>query len=840
MASTSPAAQPLVSGAEESGGVRTILFVDMVGYSRRVEVDELSALDFMSGCFDTLRVLAHRHGGAVVKTMGDGALLVFPDSVSAVRLGIEFHRIVQKIQTGVRDPNLFRIGIHAGPIIERNGDVLGNAVNVAARLQEQAQPGTCLVSEVIRDGLSAEHGIRFEAAGTQRLKNLSQWIEAFRVIDAPSASTGPPESENAVIAVLGQTGLIGADGRRRMPGSRHARSLLGYLALCPGHCEAPDRLVALMWPEARNGTVLGPLDDTVDELNHLLPERMRRLLLRDDRFVMLDAMAFQTDLDSFEHALRRGSVPETLSSDGRWPDRILIDADGLSPEFDGWLRILRASWKRRLMQGLERVLEQTAGNADSHRAAAEAILRQEPGNEVASLALIRHFVVRGSMAPALEEFTRLQEYLSRTHGAQSGPEILQTVRRVLDGKSRKTPPADALEAAPRPRRMLRLLVDRFTAPVADEHLARTFRADLMANLARFREWSVIDGDRNAGSDERADYGVAGELHDDPVRAITIRLTEKPTHRMIWSETYDVETGGWYAAQLSIVRQVAAAIERYVSADRLAATLSTPGARPTSHDTWLRGDRAMMRWTPEGAEEARAIFSSLLEEDPDYAPAMTSLASMTNISHVVWPGLTRNVADTQRADALAARAAEIDPMDSRNQRAVAWSAALNGSFARASMHLDLALKLNPVSPTTLASCAMGFAWFGEREKADATVTRLFAVSEVFPEWIWGYLASTLFLLDRFDKAVEAAEIAGDSIVDIQGWLAAALQSQGHGMRARAAAERFVSRVSDVWAGSEPATPHSVRDWFVTAFPIRRKEDRSKLATALDAAMGLSGQ
>ena len=125
--------------------------------------------------------------------------------------------------------------------------------------------------------------------------------------------------------------------------------------------------------------------------------------------------------------------------------------------------------------------------------------------------------------------------------------------------------------------------------------------------------------------------------------------------------------------------------------------------------------------------------------------------------------------------------------------------MTGAFARASMHMDLATSLNPNSPTTLASCSMGFAWFGEHGKAEANLTRCLAISRTLPEWGWAYNASTCFFLDRLDAALEAAELGGTSINDIQGWIAAIHARRGDTTAAGAAFARFFETISASWAG-----------------------------------------
>ena len=155
----------------------------------------------------------------------------------------------------------------------------------------------------------------------------------------------------------------------------------------------------------------------------------------------------------------------------------------------------------------------------------------------------------------------------------------------------------------------------------------------------------------------------------------------------------------------------------------------------------------------------------------------------------------------------------------------------GAFERASVHLDLCLSLNPNSQANLGSCAMGFSWFGERERAESLVTRLLAISHNLPGWIWGYLASVHFFSGRLEEALKAAELSGRSIVDNQGWTAAILARMGRIEEAGDAFNRLLSDVSRNWVGKQPPKPGDVYEWLSQAYPIRNDSDRSLLSDSL---------
>ena len=147
-----------------------ILAADVVGYSRLVGEDE-------EGTLERLKVLRRtvadpkikEHRGRVVRTMGDGLLVEFASVVDAVRSAVEIQR-----EMALRNADLpadrrieFRIGINLGDIIKDKGDIFGDGVNIAARLEALATPGGICVSRVVRDQVRDKLGFAFDDRGEQ-------------------------------------------------------------------------------------------------------------------------------------------------------------------------------------------------------------------------------------------------------------------------------------------------------------------------------------------------------------------------------------------------------------------------------------------------------------------------------------------------------------------------------------------------------------------------------------------------------------------------------------------------------------------------------------------------
>ena len=184
-----------------------ILAADCVGYSRLMATDdEGTLLRLNQGRHEIIDPAITHHRGRLVKTTGDGFLAEFTSVVEAVRCAVEIQsRIAERNAGEPSETSLeFRIGINVGDIVEQDGDIFGDGVNVASRLESIAEPGGICVSERVRDDVGSRLGLSFEDLGEQALKNIPRPVRAYRVrATAPSlAAEQPSLPERPSIAVL--------------------------------------------------------------------------------------------------------------------------------------------------------------------------------------------------------------------------------------------------------------------------------------------------------------------------------------------------------------------------------------------------------------------------------------------------------------------------------------------------------------------------------------------------------------------------------------------------------------------------------------------------------------
>ena len=167
-----------------------ILVADVVGYSRLTEEDEAGTLRDLKALRDNLIDPAIReNGGRIVNVMGDGLLAEFSSVVNAVNCALHMQRPSAQQDTAAGDtrPLKLRIGVHLGDIVVDDEDVLGDGVNVAARLEALAEPGGICISQQAFDQIENKLDVRAEDLGEIPLKNISRPIRVFKV----AASSDP-------------------------------------------------------------------------------------------------------------------------------------------------------------------------------------------------------------------------------------------------------------------------------------------------------------------------------------------------------------------------------------------------------------------------------------------------------------------------------------------------------------------------------------------------------------------------------------------------------------------------------------------------------------------------
>jgi len=174
-----------------------ILAADIVGYSRLMGEDEVGTARAVLAHREAARPLVAGHGGRIVKTMGDGVLVEFPSVVAAVECAIAIQKLMAERNKGVAEDKciLYRIGVHLGDVLIDGEDILGDGVNVAARLEGIAEPGGVCLSGSAYEHVRGRVETEFRDLGEKALKNIARPVRVYMI--SVSSITPRPDDQAA-------------------------------------------------------------------------------------------------------------------------------------------------------------------------------------------------------------------------------------------------------------------------------------------------------------------------------------------------------------------------------------------------------------------------------------------------------------------------------------------------------------------------------------------------------------------------------------------------------------------------------------------------------------------
>jgi class 3 adenylate cyclase len=174
-----------------------ILAADAVGYSQQMGRDEEGTIRVLAAHRSIIDGIITFHGGRIISTAGDSVLAEFASVVEAVRCAVEIQEALKTRNDTLPDESRmqFRVGVNLGDVVVKDNDLLGDGVNVAARLETLAEPGGVCISSSVYDQITGKLDLGFKDIGEQTLKNISRPIRVYRVsgTGAPQRSTPFPQ-----------------------------------------------------------------------------------------------------------------------------------------------------------------------------------------------------------------------------------------------------------------------------------------------------------------------------------------------------------------------------------------------------------------------------------------------------------------------------------------------------------------------------------------------------------------------------------------------------------------------------------------------------------------------
>ena len=178
-----------MSADQQKRKLAAVLCADAAGYSRLMEQDEAGSLDTLKAHFQAMGSLVAKHRGRVVAIHGDSLLAEFASVVDAVQCAVEMQKELKARNGELPEASrmLFRIGINLGDVIEEDGNIYGDGVNVASRLEGLADPGGICISRSVHDHVKNKLDVGYQSLGSHSVKNISEPVRVYRVLPEPDA-----------------------------------------------------------------------------------------------------------------------------------------------------------------------------------------------------------------------------------------------------------------------------------------------------------------------------------------------------------------------------------------------------------------------------------------------------------------------------------------------------------------------------------------------------------------------------------------------------------------------------------------------------------------------------
>lgn len=161
-----------------------IMSADVAGYSRLMEADETGTLATLRAHRIVIDRMIAEHKGRIVGTAGDSLLIEFPSAAGAVSCAhsVQILMAERNAEVAEKERMQFRIGVNLGDVMIEGDDVFGNGVNIAARLQELAEPGGICISSIVHEQVRHSLKLHYDDQGEHRVKNISEPVHSYRIL----------------------------------------------------------------------------------------------------------------------------------------------------------------------------------------------------------------------------------------------------------------------------------------------------------------------------------------------------------------------------------------------------------------------------------------------------------------------------------------------------------------------------------------------------------------------------------------------------------------------------------------------------------------------------------
>ncbi|MBI2812981.1 MAG: adenylate/guanylate cyclase domain-containing protein [Opitutae bacterium] len=195
---------------QQNRRLAAIMFLDMVGYSAMMSKDEARALACVGELEKLLRAEIPRHGGRLVKFLGDGSMAEFPTALSSVTCSLNVLSAIEANNAWIAPENRYavRIGLHLGELVDVQDDIFSDTVNVAARIQPLADPGGIAMSSFLYSQIKNQLNLKGTYLPPQKLKNIPEKIRIFLVHPQKVETAAEASTRHRQLAVRVAVGVV--------------------------------------------------------------------------------------------------------------------------------------------------------------------------------------------------------------------------------------------------------------------------------------------------------------------------------------------------------------------------------------------------------------------------------------------------------------------------------------------------------------------------------------------------------------------------------------------------------------------------------------------------------
>jgi len=249
-----------------------ILYADVAGYSRLTGEDEDATHHTLSEYLDLIAATIESHGGQVMHYAGDAVLAQFSAVVNALNAAVTIQDDLQLRNANFPDERKvqFRIGLNLGDVIEDRGDIYGDGVNVAARLEALAEPGSVCISDAVRSAIGGKLPYRYAFIGEHSVKNIKEPVRAYRITDNGSESSDTPSikgyKDSKAPLLFGKPSItvkpfeeLGAEAEQDRLGDGFTNGVVIALTQVPGLVLVGDETPALVASKQMSVREIGEL-----------------------------------------------------------------------------------------------------------------------------------------------------------------------------------------------------------------------------------------------------------------------------------------------------------------------------------------------------------------------------------------------------------------------------------------------------------------------------------------------------------------------------------------------------------------------------------------------------